>query len=275
MNFKEYLIELKNHSPYDFSEYSDSSIYRRIHKIQQDHGLSIEQLSELTKNNPLFLEKIVEEITVNTTELFRDPDVWIHLINHVYPVLRKNRTINIWHAGCSTGQEVYSSLIILNELGLLDQARIVATDINQKVLSTAQKGLYSYSFNKNYVDNFNKVFNANGENVEFSKYFDIDEANDTMQVKEFLLDKVKFIRHDLVSDKPAFYQKIDLLFCRNVMIYFNINLQGKVVRLFYDQLHSGSFLVLGQHESVPGYLKTKFVKNGAAYSKSNSFNFHN
>ncbi len=273
MNFKDYLVELKRYTPYDFSEYSDSSIYRRIHKIQQDHKLTLDQLTDLTRTNPGFVEKLVEEITVNTTELFRDPEVWDSLYKNVYPALRKNKVINVWHAGCSSGQEVYSNLILLNELGLLDRCRVMATDINQKVLNNARQGTYSYSFNRSYIDNFNQVLNKDGQTVDFLKYFDVDESADMMRVKDFLLNKPQFIRHNLVSDEPAFAYKVDLLFCRNVLIYFNTSLQTKVVQTFYNQLHNGGHLVLGQHEALPGYFKAKFGKNGVAYSKSNSFHF--
>lgn len=273
MNFKDYLVELKRYTPYDFSEYSDSSIYRRIHKIQQDHKLTLDQLSDLTRTNPGFVEKLVEEITVNTTELFRDPEVWDNLYKNVYPALRKNKVINVWHAGCSSGQEVYSSLILLNELELLDRCRVMATDINQKVLNNARQGTYSLSFNRSYIDNFNQVLNKEGQVVDFSKYFDVDEAADMMRVKSFLLNKPQFIRHNLVSEEPAFAYKVDLLFCRNVLIYFNASLQTKVVQTFYNQLHNGGYLVLGQHEALPGYFKAKFGKNSVAYSKSNSFHF--
>lgn len=273
MNFKDYLVELKRYTPYDFSEYSDSSIYRRIHKIQQDHKLTLDELADLTRTNPGFVEKLVEEITVNTTELFRDPEVWDNLNKNVYPALRKNKVINVWHAGCSSGQEVYSNLILLNELGLLDRSRVMATDINQKVLNNARQGSYSLSFNRCYMDNFDQVLNRNGHTVDFSKYFDVDESADIIQVKDFVLNKPQFIRHNLVSDEAAFAYKVDLLFCRNVLIYFNTSLQAKVVQSFYNQLHNGGHLVLGQHEALPGYFKAKFAKNGIAYSKSNSFHF--
>ncbi len=274
MTFKDYLIELKKYTPYDFSDYSDNSIYRRIHKIQNDHQLTLEQLAEMTRNNPLFVEKLVEEITVNTTELFRDPEVWESLYSNVYPALGKNKTITVWHAGCSSGQEVYSSMILLNELGLLERSRVIATDISQRILSIAKKGTYALDFNNGYIDNFNQVFNKDEHKVDFEKYFDIDRDNDIMVVKDFLLKKPQFIRHDLVTNQVPFAYKVDLLFCRNVLIYFNNTLQTKVVQTFHNQLHKGGHLVLGNHEALPGYFKAKFVKNGVAYTKSNSFHFN-
>ena len=107
-----------------------------------------------------------------------------------------------------------------------------------------------------------------------AEYFELDESNDFMRVKSFLLEKPQFIRHNLVSDEPAFAYKIDLLFCRNVLIYFNSTLQAKVVQSFLEQMHNGGFLLLGNHEALPGYFKAKFGKNGVAYSKANSFHLY-
>jgi chemotaxis protein methyltransferase CheR len=273
MTFKDYLIELKKYTPYDFSDYSDNSIYRRIHKIQTDSRLTLEQITELTRTNPIFVEKLVEEITVNTTELFRDPEVWENLFSSLYPSLGRNKTITVWHAGCSSGQEVYSNLILLNELGLLERSRVIATDISQKMLSNAKAGIYPLTFNRNYIDNFNKVLNKNGHKVDFSKYFDVDEANDLLQVKSPILNKAQFIRHNLVNGNPPFAYKVDLLFCRNVLIYFNSALQTKVVQSFHDQMYKGAALVLGNHEALPGYFKAKFSKSGTVYQKSGSFHF--
>src|SRR6056297_664168 len=119
MTYKEYLHLLKEHSPYDFSEYSDNSIFRRIQKVMRDNHVTLEELGVRTRNDKDFVEQVVEDITVNTTELFRDPVVWRYLYDKHLPLYRNNNVINIWVAGCSTGQEVYSLMILLNELGLL------------------------------------------------------------------------------------------------------------------------------------------------------------
>ncbi|HCY01233.1 MAG TPA: chemotaxis protein CheR, partial [Bacteroidales bacterium] len=148
---------LKNSSKYDFSEYSDKSLKRRLQKVLSDFNLDLAGLITSIKTNAEFTERIVKEITVNTTELFRDPQIWHVLRSRILPRFKNNKNINIWHAGCSTGQEVYSMMILLNEMGLLEKAKIFASDLNTDVLEAARKGEYKYRFNIGYLDNFDKV----------------------------------------------------------------------------------------------------------------------
>jgi chemotaxis protein methyltransferase CheR len=270
ITFKEYLQILKDHSPYDFSEYSDNSIARRIHKVMRDYRLTLNELILKTKSENDFVEEIVEAITVNTTELFRDPPIWSYVLQKLLPTLKTKTNINIWHAGCSTGQEVYSNLILLDQLGFLDRTTVYASDINQKVIEQAQKGVYKYRFNQNYIENFNQVHNTN-QQVDFSKYFDIVESDDKLIVKDYLRSIPKFVKHDLVQEKLPFYIKFDIIFCRNVLIYFNAGLQSKIIQRFYDNLYPGGTMILGTHETLTGFFKTKFIKNGPVYSKSNLF----
>ncbi len=272
ITFKEYLQILKDSSPYDFSEYSDNSIFRRLHKVMRDYHISLNELVKKTKTDRDFVEEIVEAITVNTTELFRDPSVWMFILEKLLPPLANKPNINIWHAGCSSGQEVYSNLILLDHLGLLEHSNIYATDISQKVLDQAKKGVYKYRFNLNYIENFNQVLNLKNKE-DFSKYFDINESEDKIVVKDFLRKIPKFIKHDLVQEKMPFYNKFDIIFCRNVLIYFNTGLQSRIIQRFYDNLFPGGSLVLGTHEAITGFFKTKFIKTGLIYSKSNVFHF--
>jgi chemotaxis protein methyltransferase CheR len=272
ITFKEYLQILKDHSPYDFSEYSDNSISRRIHKVMRDYRLSLPELITKTKSEQDFVEQIVEAITVNTTELFRDPPIWSFIHQKLLPALKTKTNINIWHAGCSTGQEVYSNLILLDQLDLLDRVTVYATDISQKVLDQAYNGVYKYRFNQNYIENFNQVQGLN-QQVNFSKYFDIHESEDKLVVKDSLRSIPKFIKHNLVQEKMPFYNKFDIIFCRNVLIYFNSGLQTRIVQRFYDNLFPGGSMILGTHETITGFFKTKFVKNGPLYTKSNVFHF--
>jgi chemotaxis protein methyltransferase CheR len=274
MTYKEYLQVLKKHSPYDFSEYSDSSIHRRIKKIICDQQLTLDELGARTRIDRLFVEDVVEAITVNTTELFRDPDVWLFLFERHLPTFRNNSFINVWHAGCSTGQEVYSLLILLNELGFLGKVRVFATDISRKALDEAAKGVYRHQIERGCIDNFDKIFrNSSRKSVEISKYFEIDQKNDKISVKPFLKKNIKFIRHDLVKKDLPFFNKMDLVFCRNVLIYFNVKLQNRIVQRFYDSLYSHGTLVLGAHEGLTGFFKTKFERKGPVYKKSNVFHF--
>ena len=226
------------------------------------------------KTDKAFLEKLVRDITVNTTELFRDPKAWQTIRYRILNKFKDQRTINIWHAGCSTGQEVYSMLILLNEIGLFERANVFATDINSDVLEVAKRGEYRYRFNINYLDSYSKVIQENPYNYEdfrevpFNKYFDVDKANDSYKMKPFLVKKPLFRKHDLVNDGNIFYTKFDLILCRNVLIYFNSTLQNNIFELFYDSLFSKGVLVLGAHESMSGPITSKFKKKGVMYIKS-------
>jgi chemotaxis protein methyltransferase CheR len=270
---KEYLLILKEYSPYDFSEYSDNSIDRRIQKFMHDYHLSMPDLIQKTKSDSSFVEQVVEAITVNTTELFRDPKVWYHLLKKVLPTYKNHPKINVWHAGCSTGQEVYSLIILLDALNILDKADIYATDISQKAIEQAKRGSYRYSFNyEKYMSNFLAAFEVS-EVPDFKKYFNVNETKDTISIKPQFLSRVKYVKHDLVKEELPFYNKFDLIFCRNVLIYFNGSLQTKIVQRFHDNLFPGGNMVLGSHETVNGFFKTKFAKNGPVYARTNSFHF--
>lgn len=270
---------VKSSSSYDFSEYSDKSLKRRLAKVLIDHKLDLSNLLIQLKNNPTFLEQVVKDITVNTTELFRDPNIWQILKYNILPKFKNQQSINIWHAGCSTGQEVYSMLILLNELNLFDKAKVYGTDINSDVLQIAKKGIYKYRFNINYLDNFDKAVKENPYNYEalndipYEKYFTIDPAKDVIKMNPFLLEKPVFKKHDLVRDSNIFYVKFDLILCRNVIIYFNYELQNKVFELFYNNLYPNGYLVLGMHESILGPFSSRYDKMGQFYQKKESFNY--
>ena len=264
---------IKNASNYDFSDYSEKSLMRRIAKVLADNKTDITTLISSLKNNKSFLERIVKDITVNTTELFRDPQVWHNLRYSVLPRFKNNQTINIWHAGCSTGQEVYSMMILLNEMDLLSRTKIYATDINTDVIETAKSGAYKYRFNIGYLDNFDKVIKENPYNydefydVPYEKYFKIDKNKDEIVMNKFLRDFPNYKKLDLVKDNNLFYIKYDLILCRNVIIYFNYELQNRVFDLFYSNLYPKGCLIVGLHETILGPFASKFEKRGQAYIK--------
>ena len=264
---------IKNSSGYDFSEYSEKSLKRRLQKILIDNNSDLLGIINKIKTNKDFLEKTVKDITVNTTELFRDPQIWQTLKYRILPKFSENRNINIWHAGCSTGQEVYSMMILLNELGLLDKAKIFASDLNTDALGAAKKGNYKYRFNIGYLDNFDKVIKENPFNydeyndVPYSKYFKIDKVTDSIQINDFLRQKPIFRQHDLVKGGNLYFAKFDLILCRNVIIYFKYSLQNKVFKLFHEHLYTNGYLVLGMHETMLGEITSRFDKKGQAYQK--------
>lgn len=256
---------LKELSHYDFSGYSYKSLMRRISKILVDHDLELKALLEWMKHDPEFRESIVFEITVNTTELFRDPSVWQTLRYSILPKFRHSDRLRIWHAGCSTGQEVYSMMILLNELGLFEKAEILGTDINSKALEIAKKGIYNYRFNLNYLDNFDKVIkeipgSKQLNDVPYSSYFTVDKIRDTITMNEFLVRKSRFLWHNLVSPEDPPIGNFDLILCRNVIIYFNFSLQNKLFKYFLNCLYEKGILVLGAHESMIGPFSDRFEK---------------
>ncbi len=264
---------IKSVSTYDFSDYSEKSFRRRIDKILEDFRMSVDELISRILRDKDFLEQVVREITVNTTELFRDPELWITLKYRILPRFQQNKSIFIWHAGCSSGQEVYSMLILLHELDLFDKAKVFATDLNTEMLEKAKQGEYRYRFNMNYLDNFDKVIKENPYNYEdkkdvaYEKYFDIDKKHDLIIMKPFLRNKPVYRKHDLVNDKNIFYSKFDIIFCRNVIIYFNTKLQNKVLEMFSSNLYRDGYLILGAHESILGPVANNFERTKGIYKK--------
>ena len=268
-----FVAVLKQTSGYDFSEYSEKSLKRRLAKVLMDKRLDIQGLIQEIRKSHEFAGTVVKEITVNTTELFRDPSLWQMLRFKILPYFADYKTINIWHAGCSSGQEVYSMMILLNEMGMLHKTKIYGTDINTDVLEVAKKGIYKYRFNIGYLDNFDKVIKENPYNYEkytdvpYSKYFEIDKIRDYIKMQNFLTEKPIFKEHDLVRNDNIFYSKFDIIMCRNVIIYFNYNLQNKVFNLFHQNLYEHGYMVLGMHETILGPHSGEFEKRDQVYMK--------
>ena len=260
-------------SDYDFTEYSDKSLKRRLMKILHDYQLTTDSLLEKISEDRAFLETIVKNITVNTTELFRDPAIWHSLRYDILPGFAHRSNLNIWHAGCSTGQEVFSMMILLNEMDLLEKSGIYATDINSDVFETTRKGVYRDRINLGYLTNFDAVIRENPRkhdvffDVPYSKYFTVDKDHDNICINDDLLTKPVYQKMDLVTDPNPFNLKFDMVVCRNVIIYFNYELQNKVFKLFLDNMNKESVLVLGVHETILGPYAAYFEKKFQAYYK--------
>lgn len=264
-------------STYNFSDYSYNSFYRRVEKILSDFETDIETLIRNVKKDYNFLEKVVRNITVNTTEIFRDPETWFFIRQAIEQRFAGCENINIWHAGCSTGLEVYSLMILLNEMNLLEKTSIYASDINANVLNTAMSGRYKYHELINYLDNFDKALNEsenmkkNYPSVDMTKYIKVNKFNDNVQMADFLVEKPLFIKHDLVSCKNIFEKKFEMILCRNVLIYFNHDLQNKVITFFYENLTKNGCLVIGRHEGIIGTIGTNFEKKESVYFRKKTF----
>jgi len=272
-DIRRFQFTLRDHSDYDFTEYSITCLRRRLTRILLEYEMDLEQMTEAVRADEGFMQEIAKKLTVHTTELFRDPNVWKKLKQELLPAYRDRSVIRIWHPGCSTGQEVYSMMMLLDEMGMLDQSQIYASDINPDVLEIAREGKYKFRFNQSYLENFQKVlFNGSEEQgpklkKQWKKYFNIDEARDLIHMREFLRNKPVYKKHDLVKDPNLFLVKFDLIVCRNVIIYFNDDLQNRVFRLFWDNLKEDGILILGVHESIMGPFSRRFLKKDSYYQK--------
>ncbi len=254
-------------SDYDFSDYSVKSFTRRVQKLSADYRTDVSGLIKRLSEDSDFLETLVKDITVNTTEVFRDPAVWRILDREILPAYKDSFRINIWHAGVSTGQEVYTLLILLKHHGLFDKARVYASDLNSDVLEVAKSGKYKYREIDDYIKNFNETFKDSDILYKFDDYFKVSRGRNLIKVKSFLLDKVEYKKHDLTSLTNPFAVKYDLIFCRNVLIYFNHDLQNRVIKLFESSLFRGGALVIGKHEGILGSIADKFEKRGTIFIK--------
>jgi chemotaxis protein methyltransferase CheR len=265
---------VRDHSDFDFSDYSHTSLQRRLNRILLELELNMDQLLKRMTTDSEFTDQIMRKITVHTTELFRDPHIWKKMKDELLPSLSHQETIRIWHPGCSTGQEVYSMMMILDSLELLEKTEIYASDLHEEVLNTARQGRYKYRFNQNYLENFDRVM-LNGEGnfswnqrKYWKKYFHIDESRDTIQMKESLMQKPVYKKLDLVKDSNLFLVNFDLIVCRNVIIYFNAELQNRVFDLFQKNLNKQGCLLLGVHESIMGPSSKKFIRKDPFYYKA-------
>lgn len=237
------LKELRETYGYDFSSYSAASLRRRIQRIYSIYQFrSFDSFYDKVKNDPDFFKRVVEEITVNVTEMLRDPSFYRTIKEKVLPNLATYPFIRIWHAGCSTGEEVYSMAILLEEANLLNKSLLYATDINPLVIEKARRGIFPVSLMQKYSDNY---IHAGGKR-DFSTYY---SANYNLaKFDEALSKRMIFSTHNLVSDYS--FNEFQLIFCRNVLIYFNKDLQAKVLSLFDSSLDDLGYLALGNKESV-------------------------
>lgn len=236
---------IKDKYDFDFSNYAMSSFRRRIQRLIEVYKYSsLDILKEqLETGNDKFFQDFLSEITVNVTEMFRDPSFWKELKESIFPnIFMHERPIDIWHAGCSSGEEVYSMTILLEEMGKLDQVNIVASDVDMAIIQKAKDGMYPI---KNMELN-QKNYELFEGDFSLDKYYQV-EGNKAVMNSD-LVKNVNWQVHDLV--KGEVFQTFDLILCRNVMIYFNQNLQNEVLKKFHESLHKFSYLVVGSKESL-------------------------
>lgn len=228
---------------YDFTDYHVDSIEHRLSRFQQDYNISgrCNVIEKILRDQSMF-HRLLPYFSISVTSMFRDPSFYRELVEQVFPLLKTWPRIKIWHAGCATGEEVYSLAILLSEAGLLDRATIYATDISQAALETAKAGIYASSVLKKGSENYHQ---AGGE-FSLSEYYRVN--NDSGIIAKTLRDKITFARHNLAMDKS--FGDMHLILCRNVLIYFNDNLKNRVLEMFQDSLENSGYLALGQTESL-------------------------
>ena len=236
---------------FDFADYSKSSLKRRLLRVMQLQKLQFYDLKHVLVNDPAFFQQFLEEITVNVTEMFRDPSFYKALNSQVIPYLSSYQHSKIWCAGCSSGEEVYSLAILMNEAGLRKKSFIYGTDINTEVLKEARKGIYSLRKIKSYAENYQFA----GLGGSITDHFTI--LYDAASIHNELKQNTLFSVHNLVSD--GVFNEFQLISCRNVFIYFEIKLQERILDLFYKSLSPLGFLCLGTKETIRSdYFKKKF-----------------
>jgi chemotaxis protein methyltransferase CheR len=239
---------------FDFRSYAYASIRRRLWKrVEAEKLANLSELQAKVLHDQDAMERLLLDLSVNVTAMFRDPLFYVAFRRDVIPLLRTYPFIRMWHAGCSTGEEVYSMAILLEEAGLYDRARIYATDINDVVLHQARRGIFPLERMQEYTENYIRA----GGSRSFSEYY--TAKYDGALFHQQLVRNVVFAQHNLVTDRS--FSEFNVILCRNVLIYFDKDLQNRVHSLFYESLVRLGILCLGSKESL------KFSKYEPCYER--------
>lgn len=230
---------------FDFRDYAMASLKRRIwNAIRAEKLTTVSGLQDKVLHDRAAMERLLLGLSVNVTAMFRDPSFYIAFKDKIIPLLRTYPFIRIWHAGCSTGEEVYSMAILLFEEGLYSRCRIYATDMNEVVLRQAKAGIFPLHLMQEYT----QLYLLSGGQKAFSDYY--TAAYDGALFHSYLKENIVFAQHNLVTD--ASFNEFNVILCRNVLIYFNEVLQARVHKLLYESLRTFGILGLGKQESLIG-----------------------
>ena len=228
---------------YDFRNYARASLTRRIRRaVQAERLSSISALLERLLHDPEAAMRFVSSISVHTTAMFRDPEVYRALRDEVIPILRTYPFVRIWHVGCSSGEEVYSLAILLEEQGLYERCRIYATDISDVILERARQGVFQLRHMREYTQSYQR----SGGSRDFSAYYTAD--HESAVLRQSLRRNIIFSQHNLVCDSA--FNEFQLIMCRNVMLYFDDTLRNRALDLFHGSLSSFGLLVIGKKEAL-------------------------
>ena len=236
----------------DFTNYESKSLKRGVARLITKYNLGslVGLWSKILKDREFFLS-CIDDLLVNLTEMFRNPEIWVKIKNDILPQFAGNSSVKIWHAGCSTGEEIYTMGIVLSNVRLYQRASITATDLSSQAMAKAMEGVYPQMLWKKYLSSFKQYF-PDGKAEDF---FSLD--GDNIRVNDNLKKNVSFQRHNLVQDRMP--KKFDIIFCRNVMIYFDEVLKMKVLNLFHSCLEPGGYLIIGYYDMLPEQHKDLFT----------------
>lgn len=245
------------HYGFDFRNYVFTSIRRRIwHRMYIENLSTVSALQEKVLHDPLLMKNLMEDFSITVTEMFRDPSFYKAFRKKIIPILKNYSEFRIWHAGCSTGEEVYSMAVLLNEEGIYKNARIYATDINESALETAKQGVFPLKKMKMYTKNY--LHSGGGK--AFSEYYTVKDESAIFH--SFLRENIVFAQHNLAVDHS--FNEFHVIICRNVMIYFNTALQNRVHELFYNSLVYSGILGMGKKEDIA------FTSHSSCYEEMDS-----
>lgn len=236
---------------YDLRGYAPASMHRRVMVALRKSGLAhLGELQHRVLRDSTVFQHVLEELTVQTSDLFRDPTFYAALRTHVVPVLRTYPLLRIWHAGCASGEEAYTSAILLSESGLYERAQLYATDLSARAVEQAKQGIYADA----RAGTFARNYAASGGEGDLSSFY--TEGYQRIAMKDSLRRNLLFFQHNLVSDSE--FGEMNMVFCRNVFIYFQPELRRRVLRKFACSLRPGGFLCLGSSERLNTSIHPEF-----------------
>ncbi|WP_258101325.1 CheR family methyltransferase [Marinoscillum pacificum] len=241
---KSLMTAMKKRYDLDFTNYETSSLCRGVTRLMAKHKISapLDLWSRVLNDDDFFLNSI-DDLMINLTELFRNPEAWVGVRKSILENLKYKQNLKVWHAGCSTGEEVYTMAMILDDCGLLDRSDILATDLSKKALAQAQSGEYSIQLMNKYAKSFKKFFPKR----ILEDFFDLD--TDIATIKPRYKRNVTYQQHNLVSCDMT--DKFDIIFCRNVLIYFDGVLKQRIINFLESCLTEDGYLVLGFYDTIP------------------------
>ncbi|NQZ79009.1 MAG: protein-glutamate O-methyltransferase CheR, partial [Ekhidna sp.] len=241
---KSFMLAMRKRYDLDFTNYEPKSLARGLQRILSKNGMDgmMDLWGKILKEDDFFLNSI-DDLMVNLTELFRNPEAWVRIKNEILCQFQKHDELKVWHAGCSTGEEVITMAIVLEDAGLFHKVSSLATDLSSSALATARKGSYSVNAMKNYE----KAFKKYDPLKRFKDYFTISENYG--RISPYYLSKTRFERDNLVdlNDHGTF----DIIFCRNVLIYFDNKLKAEILAHLESRLNEGGYLILGYYDTMP------------------------